>query len=245
MVQPEFSLSSQSFHALTKPHDFCLSRWRTAHSPAVHTQLQVCQSVPSSGIPGHLHPLWPGCLLPPLLPLPTLEGKASSLIYWGQALKETLPPGQASWPPEEIAALTDCARLYSSDPLREPTWAQSKAFYIKTHAGTWLILGSSPMCRLMEAPTCRWPVGTLPRCSQPVGYWVCPCRPRPHTHHLFCALGAGCKNGLSCPLASNWGFGQWKVLAPEQRKSIYFQLQPPPPPFSPILLAPGHFISSL
>lgn len=152
-------------------------------------------------------------------------GQSLSLIYWGQALKETLPPGRASWPHRKLLTLTDCARLYSSDHWTH--LGTKQAFYIKTHAGTWLILGSSPMCRLMGSTNMQMACWALPK-MQPacVGYWVCPCRPRPHTPPLLCALGAGCKMGSSCPLASSW---VWPVEGTRQsRGNLYFQLQPPP-----------------
>ena len=112
--------------------------------------------------------------------------------------------------------------------LREPTWAQSKAFYIKTHAGTWLVLGHSPTCRLMEAPTCRWPVGHFPGAASLCWVLGLPLQtPPPHTPPLLCPESWLQKMGSLAPWLPA-GFGPWKVLAPEQRKSILSAAAPSP-----------------
>lgn len=60
-----------------------------------------------------------------------------------------------------------------------------------------------------------------------VGYWVCPCRPRPHHTTSSVPWELAAKMG-SLALWLPAGFGQWKVLAPEQRKSILSAAAPSP-----------------
>ena len=141
----------------------------------------------------------------------------------------------ASWEITDLYWL--CKTLLRS--LRELTWTQSKAFYIKTHAGTWLVLGSSPTCWLMDEPTCRWPAGHFPGAASLCWVLGLPLQSPPTTSSVPWELAA--KNGLPCPLASSW---VWPVEGTSARtEEIYtFSCSPLPQPFSPMLLAPGHFV---
>ena len=79
-------------------------------------------------------------------------------------------------------------------------WTQSKAFYIKTHAGTWLVLGSSPTCWLMDEPTCRWPAGHFPGAASLCWVLGLPLQSPPTTSSVPWELAA--KNGFT---ANRWG----------------------------------------
>lgn len=142
-------------------------------------------------------------------------------------------------------------RLHSSDPYMNPPRNESKPLYIKTPAGTKMVLGSTLAHLQMGIPMCRWPGGAAKMGS--LALWL----PGGFGQWKVLALKQRVEVSkirvLITPFPHHPAAKLWPLLpespAPLQQASPKAMTTPiasataaPPSTFSPLLLAPGCFI---
>lgn len=165
---------------------------------------------------------WPGCLLPPTPAPPTPEAKAPGRVDWGKAEDERGAAFCSDIPSslEVTDLLPTCTRLYPSDPCVNPpgqALQKHRWFWgacLRTGRGAYQRAGGGSLVGNAHGQRAELDIRFAP--------------PDP-TSTLLCALEAGLGHLGSLVLQLPVGFGRWRVLAPEQRVSLYFQLPPPSP----------------